>query len=173
MKKSPNAGFDRLPLLVDSKAKTPRRIHTGAIGANVFRARPAIMALLSLITLTYVCYAYASLSSPSQHRNSKDAEQEAPSLGVPRSVQQSWVMYSPYYPAEVYVPPPHGCRLDQVRPFLSFPIVHTRRPPKVTICMEPCYFVLRIYAAFAILGDVADILRYTFVGAHCKWILPA
>ncbi|TBU45166.1 phytase [Dichomitus squalens] len=73
------------------------------------------MALLSLITLTYICYAYASLSPSTVYRNSLDVDQEVPSLGVPRSVQQSWVMYSPYYPSEPYVPPPEGCSLDQVR----------------------------------------------------------
>ena len=150
MKKSPNAGFDQLPLLLDSKAKTPRRIPTGAIGANVFRARPAIMALLSLITLTYICYAYASLSSPSQHRNSKDAEQEVPSLGVPRSVQQSWVMYSPYYPAESYVPPPEGCNLDQVRSIH----IPSSRP---TNSLEPCITYSDEVGRFCLDGIDADV----------------
>ncbi|KAI0722495.1 phytase [Earliella scabrosa] len=74
------------------------------------------MALLALLSLTYICYAYATLLPPAPHYELRevDLDSQIPSLGVPRSVQQSWVMYSPYFAAEQYLPPPKGCKVDQV-----------------------------------------------------------
>ena len=79
------------------------------------------MALLAFVALTYVCYAYATLLPPAPHYELRevDLDSQIPSLGVPRSVQQSWVMYSPYFAAEQYLPPPKGCKVDQVRASFS------------------------------------------------------
>ncbi|KAI0711023.1 phytase [Cerioporus squamosus] len=102
---------DQLPLLVD---RCPRRFSLK--GAEIFKPRPARMALLVLVTLAYVCYAYA-VFFPSRERFSlrDDASVDAvPPLGVPDEVQRSWSMYSPYFAAGTYHAPPDGCLVDQV-----------------------------------------------------------
>ncbi|PIL37573.1 hypothetical protein GSI_01267 [Ganoderma sinense ZZ0214-1] len=71
-------------------------------------------ALLMFITLTCVSFAHATLSSPVSTRANHKANKEVPSLGVPKSVQETWAMFSPYYPAATYVKPPKGCSVDQV-----------------------------------------------------------
>ncbi|KAM5542355.1 hypothetical protein V8D89_003814 [Ganoderma adspersum] len=71
-------------------------------------------ALSGLITLTCVSYTYATLSPAGSVRDVHKADKGAPSLGVPQSVQQTWAMFSPYYPAASYVKPPKGCSVDQV-----------------------------------------------------------
>ncbi|KAF9233783.1 histidine phosphatase superfamily [Melanogaster broomeanus] len=38
----------------------------------------------------------------------------APSLGLPQALEQSWAMYSPWFPAATYTPPPPGCNIVQV-----------------------------------------------------------
>ena len=42
----------------------------------------------------------------------------APPLGVPKSMQTKWAMYSPWHALAVYEPPPKGCNITQVS--LSF-----------------------------------------------------
>ena len=110
MKEPSNSALDQLPLLVDSEGTLPR--HSPA-GARVCPERRSIVvpALFALITLTFIYYTHAS---PPDSRQGIGRDKEVPSLGVPRSVQQSWVMYSPFYAAEPYIPPPRGCSVDQV-----------------------------------------------------------
>ncbi|KAH7923635.1 acid phosphatase [Leucogyrophana mollusca] len=38
----------------------------------------------------------------------------APSLGFNQTFQQSWALYSPYFPVSEYAPPPTGCTITQV-----------------------------------------------------------
>ena len=111
MKEPSGSALDELPLLADSKGTLPRRSPTGA---RVCPERRSIVvpALFALITLTFIYYTHAS---PPDSRRDIGGDKEVPSLGVPRSVQQSWVMYSPFYAVEPYVPPPRGCSVDQVR----------------------------------------------------------
>ncbi|RPD81346.1 phytase [Lentinus tigrinus ALCF2SS1-7] len=71
------------------------------------------MALLALITLTYLCYTYAAFVSPRIHYSRIDAS-SVPSIGISDDVQQSWSMYSPYFAAGTYEAPPDGCLVDQV-----------------------------------------------------------
>ncbi len=147
MKEPPIPALDQrqLPLLFDSnsgsKATLSRHSPTGA---RSLPARPAMLALCRLITLTYLSYTHAALSRPGS-LGDVDGDKEIPSLGVPRTVQQSWVMYSPYYAAEPYVPPPRGCSVDQVRrasfcvffalyrvaaiPLEPFPFIESFAPP--------------------------------------------
>ena len=104
---------DQRPLLAERAA---RRRHRKA--PEHCTSRPAIMALLTFVALTYVCYAYATLlpSVPARASHvSRESETQVPALGVPRSMQQSWAMYSPYFAVEQYQAPPHGCKIDQVR----------------------------------------------------------
>ena len=68
-----------------------------------------------LVLLTYVCYAHALLSPQTEFRDDHKADKGVPSLGVPQSVQQTWAMFAPYYPADQYAAPPEGCSIDQVR----------------------------------------------------------
>ncbi|KAI0751193.1 phytase [Daedaleopsis nitida] len=72
------------------------------------------MALLALLSLTYISYAYATSLQPKHHHELRDVDGGVPPLGVSRSVQQSWVMYSPYFAAEPYRFPPKSCKIDQV-----------------------------------------------------------
>ncbi|PIL36440.1 hypothetical protein GSI_00129 [Ganoderma sinense ZZ0214-1] len=99
--------LDQLPLPVDSKAT--RR----STGARFLPARRAMVVLFGLIALTYIYYTHAALPPPGSLRD-VDGAREIPSLGVSRTIQQSWAMYSPYYAAEPYVSPPRGCSVDQV-----------------------------------------------------------
>ncbi|KAJ2983667.1 hypothetical protein NUW54_g10609 [Trametes sanguinea] len=62
-------------------------------------------------TVLFVWYAYATLV-PRDHLVFSEAS--SPSLGVSRGVQLSWAMYSPYFPAGVYRPPPANCKINQV-----------------------------------------------------------
>ena len=81
------------------------------------KIRFAIMALLSLITLTYACYAYGSVLPRVSHTRPgsfSTGGSNVPSLGVSDNIQQSWSMYSPYFAAETYQSPPKGCQIDQV-----------------------------------------------------------
>ena len=41
---------------------------------------------------------------------------QVPPLGVSEGVIRNWAQYSPYVPAGIYIPPPPGCRVSQVRP---------------------------------------------------------
>ena len=118
MKEPPSRALDQLPLLVHSKATLSTH---SSLSARVLPARRAMVALFGLITLTYICYTHATFSTPGSFRD-VDGAGGRPSLGVSRAVQQSWVMYSPYYAAEPYVSPPRGCRVDQVCPAL-FPFL--------------------------------------------------
>lgn len=72
------------------------------------------MALLAIVSLTYICYAYATLLPPKLHYELREVSLDDLSLGVPRSVQKSWAMYSPYFAAERYAQPPKDCKVDQV-----------------------------------------------------------
>ncbi|KAI0758130.1 phytase [Fomes fomentarius] len=72
------------------------------------------MALLVIVSLTYICYAYATLLPPKLHYELRDVSLDDLSLGVPRSVQKSWAMYSPFFAAEQYAQPPKDCNVDQV-----------------------------------------------------------
>ena len=119
MKEPSSRALDQPPLLVDSKATLSK--HSSSSAIRVLPARRAMVALFGLITLTYICYTHATFSTPGSFRD-VDGAGGIPSLGVPRAVQQSWVMYSPYYAAEPYVSPPRGCRVDQVCPAL-FPFL--------------------------------------------------
>ncbi|KAI0677679.1 phytase [Trametes maxima] len=67
------------------------------------------MVLPILASLLFVCYAYGTVI-PREHLSLR----EAPALAVSRYVQQSWSMYSPYFPAAEYRPPPAECKVDQV-----------------------------------------------------------
>ena len=71
-------------------------------------------ALSGLITLACVSYTYATFSPAGSVRDVHKADKGVPSLGVPQSVQQTWAMFAPYYPAASYVKPPKGCSIDQV-----------------------------------------------------------
>ncbi|KAI0650867.1 phytase [Trametes meyenii] len=62
-----------------------------------------------LASLLLVCYAYGTVL-PREPLSLR----EAPALGVSRYVQQSWSMYSPYFPAAEYKAPPAGCKVNQV-----------------------------------------------------------
>lgn len=76
-------------------------------------------AIFGFVLLTLICNAHALVSSPRElrddHKPGKPGK-GVPSLGVPQSVQESWVMFAPYYPADNYTSPPEGCSIDQVRP---------------------------------------------------------
>nr|VWP00524.1 N/A [Ganoderma boninense] len=69
-----------------------------------------------LLTLTCVSYIHAKLSPAGSIRDAHKADKPegVPSLGVPQSIQQTWAMFSPYYPAAPYTKPPPGCTIDQV-----------------------------------------------------------
>ncbi|OSD04415.1 phytase [Trametes coccinea BRFM310] len=62
-------------------------------------------------TILFVWYAYAT-SVPRDHLVFREAS--SPTLGVSQEVQLSWAMYSPYFPADVYRPPPPQCKINQV-----------------------------------------------------------
>ncbi|KAI0355437.1 phytase [Trametes cingulata] len=70
------------------------------------------MVIPLLASLLFMCYAYAKLI-PGGHLEPRAAA-STPALGVSREVQQSWSMYSPYFPAESYQPIPHNCKINQV-----------------------------------------------------------
>ncbi len=72
------------------------------------------MALLAMVTMAYLCYAYAVSLPPRPHLSLRDGASLVPSLGVPDDVQQSWSMYSPYFAAGTYEAPPDRCLVDQV-----------------------------------------------------------
>lgn len=46
----------------------------------------------------------------------------APPLGFPQALQQSWAGYSPWFPAAIYVPPPAGCEVVQVRSYVDLSV---------------------------------------------------
>ncbi|KAH9899417.1 phytase [Cubamyces lactineus] len=64
-----------------------------------------------LASLLFVYYAYATLL-PREHLELRDASTSG--LGVSPEVQLSWAMYSPYFPAALYRPPPANCKINQV-----------------------------------------------------------
>ncbi|KAL1940035.1 hypothetical protein VTO73DRAFT_9370 [Trametes versicolor] len=68
------------------------------------------MAFSILASLLFVCYAYAR-AVPRAHVQLRDT---SACLNVTRDVQQSWSMYSPYFPAADYVAPPASCQINQV-----------------------------------------------------------
>ncbi len=99
----------------------PRRLDTTTLlprgdGADLFRkprssiAPRATMAFSILASLLFVCYAYAR-AVPHPHIPFRDT---SACLNVTRDVQQSWSMYSPYFPAADYVAPPASCQINQV-----------------------------------------------------------
>ncbi|KAI0371493.1 phytase [Pilatotrama ljubarskyi] len=69
------------------------------------------MVVLLFATLLFIWYAYATLI-PGGHLELRTTS--TPTLGVSREVQQSWSMYSPYFPAELYQPIPQNCSINQV-----------------------------------------------------------
>ncbi|EIW61545.1 phytase [Trametes versicolor FP-101664 SS1] len=68
------------------------------------------MAFSILASLLFVCYAYAR-AVPRAYIQFRDT---SACLNVTRDVQQSWSMYSPYFPAADYVAPPASCQINQV-----------------------------------------------------------
>ena len=90
------------------------------ISLSISAGTPTMKALSGLITLACVSYTYATFSPAGSVRDVHKADKGVPSLGVPQSVQQTWAMFAPYYPAASYVKPPKGCSIDQVRP--RFPV---------------------------------------------------
>ena len=116
MKDSSRRSFDQLPLVNDRAA---RRYQSKLLYSRLLQSRPATMALLGLITLAYVCYAYGAVlpqiqGSRGHSVSSFAATDNGDALGVSQDVQQSWSMYSPYFPAGTYQSPPAGCEIDQV-----------------------------------------------------------
>ena len=79
-----------------------------------FKAYFALMIGPVLVSLLFVYYAYATLL-PRGHLQLHDALTSV--LGVSPEVQLSWAMYSPYFPAALYRPPPTKCKINQVRDF--------------------------------------------------------
>ncbi|KAI0638614.1 phytase [Trametes polyzona] len=63
-----------------------------------------------LASLLFVCATYGR-TVPREHLEIRDGPA---SIGVSREVQQSWSMYSPYFAAEEYQPPPASCKISQV-----------------------------------------------------------
>ncbi|KAI0329618.1 phytase [Cubamyces sp. BRFM 1775] len=96
---------DEAPLLpVDNATrlskKTPR-----------WQTHLAVMIGPLLASFLFVYYAYATLL-PREHLELRDAVTSV--LGVSPEVQLSWAMYSPYFPAALYQPPPANCKINQV-----------------------------------------------------------
>ena len=132
MRGSPRDEVDEHPLLpVDERAPQRGRHSFNRKSASLpfccnLKNRPAIMALLGVITFAYVLYASAfhfvvveSTAVPNASQGFR-ASARVPALGVPTGIQQSWSMYSPYFPAGSYISPPEGCEIDQVRTSQSF-----------------------------------------------------
>lgn len=99
----------------------PRRLDTTPLlprddGADLFQkprssiAPRVTMAFSILASLLFVCYAYAR-AVPRAYLQLRDT---SACLNVTRDVQQSWSMYSPYFPAADYVAPPASCQINQV-----------------------------------------------------------
>ncbi|KAI0774716.1 phytase [Trametes elegans] len=102
--RSEKAPLLALPHSIDIRADLPKK-------GNTAQARCNIMVFPVLASLLFVCYAYAT-TQPRGHFELREADDSR--LGVSRAVQQSWVMYSPYFAAEIYQAPPDSCKINQV-----------------------------------------------------------
>ncbi|KAI0832856.1 phytase [Trametes gibbosa] len=99
----PFAALVKAPLLTVVIRADPRRKSRHPLASH------AAMMFSILASLLFMCVAYGK-AVPHSWSQSLDTT----SVGVARNVQQSWSMYSPYFPAETYRQPPASCKITQV-----------------------------------------------------------